>query len=69
MNKINIGLYDNEKYEYPILTIYKKDFEKFKNILNKYQEQDEYNFDDFIKILRINNIFVIETYKEEEIFF
>lgn len=70
MNKmINIKFWDNEKYEYPLLRIDESDLKKFENILKEYQKDDEYNFDDFLRILEDNKIKFEEITNDIELFF
>jgi len=51
-NKIIIKLFDNEDYLYPLIEILKEDFTKFKEILNKYQEEEGYTFNGFLFLLK-----------------
>ena len=51
-----IKFYDNEEYNYPLLEIKQTDLEKLKEILNKYQKEDTYNFDDFLVLLEEKKI-------------
>ena len=66
---INIKFWDNEKYEYPLLRIDESDLKKFENILKEYQKDDEYNFDDFLRILEDNKIKFEEITNDIELFF
>jgi hypothetical protein len=49
--KTIIRLWDNEDYDYPLLEINIDDVDKIKQELEQYQEEDTYNFDDFISLL------------------
>jgi len=66
---INIKFWDNEKYDYPIISIYKKDLKVFEEILKNYQKDEEYNFDDFIEILKEKLNFVEVIGIDKEIYF
>jgi len=67
--QITIKFWDNENYNYPLVTIYKKDFEKLKEILNEYRKNPEYNWDDFLTILEDNKIRFDTVMEDEELFF
>lgn len=64
-----IKFWDNEKYEYPLIDIWEEDFEKFKEILKEYQKDEEYNFDDFLILLREKGINVKELNYDVDLFF
>lgn len=64
-----IKFWDNEKWEYPLLNIEDEDYGKFKELLEKYQKEDEYNFDDFIQLLQDNNIYANVIKYDVEVFF
>jgi hypothetical protein len=51
MDKKIIKFVDNEQYDYPLLEIEEGDRDKIREELLKYQEEDTYNFDDFISLL------------------
>jgi len=64
-----IKFYDNEKIDYPLLWIEDDNKQKVNDLLIKYQKDDEYNFDDFLRRLELNNIdFKTFTYDEEWFF-
>jgi hypothetical protein len=64
-----IKFYDNEKIDYPLLWIEDDNKQKVNDLLIKYQKEDEYNFDDFLRRLELNNIdFKTFTYDEEWFF-
>jgi len=64
-----IKFWDNENYEYPLIDIWKEDFNKFKEILKEYQKDEEYNFDDFLVLLKEKGINVKEIFIDGEVFF
>ena len=64
-----IKFYDNERCEYPLLDIWGEDFEKLKKILENYQKEEEYNWDDFLVLLGKNDIAYSELNFVEELFF
>lgn len=64
-----IKLYDNEKYEYPLIEIKDKFFEDFEFLLKAYQREDEYNFDDFVKLIKVNDWFIRIILTNKEVFF
>ena len=64
-----IKFYDNENYEYPLLSIVDDGFKEFKEILDKYQKDEEYNFDDFIKLIEDYNWFNGTITYDTEVFF
>lgn len=64
-----IKFYDNEKIDYPLLWIEDDDKQRVKDLLREYQKDEEYNFDDFLRRLELNNIdFKTFTYDEEWFF-
>jgi tRNA 2-selenouridine synthase SelU len=69
MIKMIIKFYDNEKIDYPLLWIEDDDKQRVKDLLREYQKDEEYNFDDFLCKLELNNIdFKTFTYDEEWFF-
>jgi len=64
-----IKLYDNEEYDYPLVSIWKEDFEQFKKLLKEYQKDEEYNFDDFLILLRENDVNVRQIEIDRDIYF
>lgn len=69
MIKMIIKFYDNEKIDYPLLWIEDDDKQRVKDLLREYQKDEEYNFDDFLRRLELNNIdFKTFTYDEEWFF-
>jgi len=67
--QIRIKFWDNENYNYPIIIVNSDDFEKLKEILNEYQKNPEYNWDDFLEILKENKIRFDTVMEDEELFF
>jgi len=67
--QIRIKFWDNENYNYPIIIVNSDDFEKLKEILNEYQKNPEYNWDDFLEILKENEIRFEQIEEDEELFF
>ena len=64
-----IELWDNEGYEYPLVEVRKGFIEAFKKELEKYREFDEYNFDDFLEIIKLKHWFVGLVVPKDTIFF
>ena len=64
-----IKLYDNEKIEYPLIKINDKGYKEFLEILKKYQEDDEYNFDDFIELIKDKDWYFETLNYDVEVFF
>lgn len=66
---INIRLYDQENYQYPIIQIKEEGMDAFKKILKKYQKSDSYNIDDFIQLIEAKKWFVDAVYCDVDIYF
>lgn len=64
-----IKFWDNEKYDYPLIAVNENDITKFKKLLKEYQKDDTYNFDDFIALVKDNNIECRLISVDEEMFF
>ena len=64
-----IKLYDNEKYQYPLISIEDDGYKEFLQILEKYQKEDMYNFDDFIKLIDYKKWFNLIITYDVEVFF
>jgi len=64
-----IKFYDNEKYEYPLIEINEDYLNIFKKRLNKYKEDETYNFDDFISLISSEKWFIQLIDIDKEIFF
>ena len=65
-----IKLYDENNQDLGLLDIWREDFERFTELLNKYREEDEYyNTEDFIVYLKENNVSVKELTIEKEVYF
>lgn len=64
-----IKLYDNEDYHYPLIEINEDNFDDFKSELKSYQEDEMYNIDDFILLLKDKSWFIRTIYFDKEIFF
>lgn len=64
-----IKLFDNEKWEYPLIELKENGLQKFKKILKKYQKNSEYNIDDFLLLIEKKEWFIRAIYHDEEIFF
>jgi len=66
-----IRLWDNERYEYPLIEIKKGNLIKFKTLLNKYREenQEDYNNLDFYDLLYKEEWFIKLIKPKYEIFF
>ena len=69
--EINIQLYDNEDYDYPIVQIKESGYDDFKKDLEKYRDSNEemYNIDDFIAIIKEKDYFIDSVYWDERVFF
>jgi len=68
-NTIIIKLYDDENYIYPLIEIKEGFLKLFQNRLKEYQKDEEYNIDDFLKIIKKQNWFLREININEEIYF
>lgn len=66
---ITIKFWDNENYEYPLIVIKEKDLDIFKKLLEEYQKDDEYNFDDFIGLIKEKGYFIETISNDIELFF
>lgn len=66
---INIKLYDNEEYDYPIIKIHEEGFENFKKDLDEYRKNKEYNIDDFIRLVEGKSYFVEVIHTNREVYF
>jgi len=65
-----IKLYDNEKYQYPMIEIKDGCIKQFSIDLDDYRkDNDEYNLEDFIKILKKQHYFIRIITNEYELFF
>jgi len=64
-----IKLWDNEKYEYPMIEIDEGSFEEFEKDLKEYQKNEDYNFDDFLELVEKKDYFVRAICFEKEVFF
>ena len=71
MKNINIRLFDDEEYSYPIITIKSDSLETFKKDLDKYRSGNDtdYTYDEFLKIIKTKPYFVKETETDIKIFF
>jgi len=64
-----IKLWDNEKYEYPLIVIESDSIEDFKKILKEYQESEDYFIEEFISLLEKQSWFIKVVSYDEEVFF
>jgi len=64
-----VRFYNEFHYDYPLLEIDKRNFLKLKEILKKYQTTTDYNFSDFVSILKEKGIKVREINFDVMIFF
>ncbi len=64
-----IKFYDSLDDFYPFIEIKDKDEKAIKKILEKYQEEEEYNFDDFISILKEKGFKIKQLNYDVEWFF
>ena len=64
-----IKLYDNEGYDYPLLDITENGLRQFKKDLKQYQKKDDYNFEEFIELIKDKPYFVSDLSIDEEVFF
>jgi hypothetical protein len=69
MDKIIIRFYDNEDYDYPLLEINEEDRDKIQKELFKYQQEDTYNYDDFILLLEEKGYIIRNINPNEDWFF
>ena len=69
MNKTIIKFWDNEDYNYPYLEVENEDIDKIKKELKEYQQDEEYNFDDFINLLKEKGYKIRELSYDLEWFF
>lgn len=67
--KMIINLFDNEKYEYPLIEIEDKGFKVFIKQLELYKTQEAYNIDDFISILKNFDWFIRVINTNKEVYF
>jgi len=69
--EINIQLYDNEDSDYPIIQLKESGYDDFKKDLEKYRDSNEemYNIDDFIAIIKEKDYFIDSVYWDERVFF
>lgn len=69
LDKIVIKFYDNEGYDYPLMECSRNELDNIKALLKEYQKNDDYNFDDFIELLKESNIQVRTITGEIQLFF
>ena len=67
--KTIIKFWDNEKYEYPFLEIKSEGLEDLKKTLKEYQKDKEYNFEDFISLIKEKDYFIQQITADEELYF
>ena len=64
-----IKFYDNENYEYPLISILEEDFDKFRELTETYQTEEDYNWEGFLNLLEKNEIPYKEISPDREMFF
>jgi len=64
-----IKLYDNESFAYPLIEIKDGHFLAFKQALDDYRKDEEYNLEDFIPLIARYDWFVKAIYYDKEVGF
>lgn len=64
-----IKLWDHEKYDYPMIEIYREDYEEFIKDLKNYQKHDTYNFDDYLDKIEKKQYFIRTISYDAKVFF
>jgi hypothetical protein len=64
-----IKFWDNENYEYPLIKIQDEGYKEFESILLNYKKNEEYNFDDFLELIKDKDWFFEVLYFDKEVFF
>ena len=66
---MKIKFYDNGGCDYPIIDIWREDYDKFKKLLKDYQKEEDYNLEGFYDLLEENEIQYNLIIPDEERFF
>ena len=64
-----IKFYDNEKIEYPLISIEDDGYKEFIILLEQYQKEEDYNIDDFIELIKYKPWFNSTINYDVEVFF
>lgn len=67
--KMIIKFFDYEKYQYPLINIEDDGYKEFKEILENYHKEKDYNFDDFIELIKYKKWFVSTITFDVEMYF